>query len=90
MTWNELFPKSATAAQRRANWSDFKRSNSDACDWWEDCESHDCSHFKSGWCLLQNLPAGFNPVLSPATGLSGQACMGMGYAPAPAPDVQGD
>jgi len=83
-----------TPQQRRENWDEYvgliehaarrcppaaARTLRAIIEAHQDCEHQDCRHFCSGWCELQGLPAGFNPVMR----TTGMACMGMGYEPHP-------
>lgn len=35
-------------------------------------------HRRGGWCVLQGLPCGVNPVLTMRHNIPGMACMGIG------------
>ncbi len=84
--------RETTPEERRQRWNEYVQLNESAaraCDpadartlravveAHQDCEHRDCRHFQDGWCSLQGLPAGFNPVMR----TTGMACMGMGYEP---------
>ncbi len=48
-------------------------------EYWTDYDGCDgCQHFERGWCRLQELPASYNPILTPRLGMIGMACMGIG------------
>lgn len=85
-TWYELLPKEDVSA-RRARWAAWLRLARPVMGrgiriWagrQERCR--DCAHSRGGWCCLQCLPCAFNPCLTPRTGMSGMACMGLGFQP---------
>lgn len=80
MTWAELFPKASSAAERQRNWSAFSSQHPDIASLWEgDHECSACRYCDGDWCLLQGLPCFYNPILTPGTGSTGMACMGLGF-----------
>jgi len=78
-TWNELFK--ASTAKRKAMWKQFKNEHPNMAEQWSDDEAcrEDiaCECLSGGWCKYVNLPCGVNPYLTPRTGMTGMACMGM-------------
>jgi hypothetical protein len=78
-TWDELLK--ASTSKRKAMWSSLKNEHPDMVEWWEDDEACredvTCGYLSDGWCKYVNLPCGVNPYLTPRTGMTGMACMGM-------------
>ena len=65
-----------------AQWLEIAREeNEQAHDMWTTPEAcAGCKHLGGPtWCELQDLPATYNPMLTPRTGMIGMACMGAGY-----------
>jgi hypothetical protein len=94
VTWAEILGEkgsSLTPEQRLENWTKFFSTHpADMADYWngsEGCEG--CAHlcvnvrngFKAPWCVLQELPASFNPILTTRMSMVGMACMGAGKEP---------
>lgn len=91
-SWEQIFGKNIkefTPEKRRQNWLQMKQiflSNNDQeiGEYWENYEGcfdekGVCKHKapNEGWCNLQSLPCGFNPI----TKMIGMACMGMDFEP---------
>ena len=76
-TWEELRTQEAWT-----RWLELaKKHDPELYDWWADCEAcGGCAHLDEAiaWCSLQEMPATFNPILTPRTGCIGMACMGLG------------
>lgn len=82
-SWEEILPKGDIKASKE-NWSEWltlcRQDDSERAAMWsgeETCVG--CIHYRPDdyWCKLQELPASFNPILTPK-GYLGMACMGAG------------
>jgi hypothetical protein len=69
----------------RQRWEEWKHIAIDAGEkemvgLWTDTEvCRGCKHLEKDWCQKHELPCTFNPFLTVKTGMTGIACMGMGY-----------
>ena len=76
-TWKEF--NQIEPELRKARWIQFKNVFPEHAEIWEStegCNESKCNHRTDGWCDYTDFPCGYNPFLSPRTGMVGMACMG--------------
>ena len=77
ISWSDLFDTTMTSEIRKERWEQWKSLCEDKDDsiYYEDGEGCEkCDYFNNGWCEIQGLPSGFNPL----TRSIGMACLGIG------------
>ena len=86
-SWTEILLLGSKASQRVrrtrwATWLKLARRIKIARHWTslgERCDA--CSNRRGSWCNSASLPCSVNPVLTVRHGITGMACMGMGFSP---------